>query len=357
MNITPQFNYAPLATTVNPPTDNLRRENNMREVITAPVALNPSAAEKPVASDKEKVRTPGQYAEFIDFSGLKEQQEQEETTIGDSSQNSRNSSGQSSEQSPGQGGEQSSEQNPEQNSEQATQGEEQAQDQKNDVEAAAEQQKIQALQSRDQEVRAHELAHASVGGSATGSPSYTFQVGPDGKKYAVGGEVSVDLSPVSGDPQATISKMQKVYAAALAPANPSSQDNRVAATASKIILQAQTEISGADPRTSAPSTNVKMNEGEETAESSESVGTSTSVDSLTGVESLTSGESSTSIKSSASSESDFDTMMTQTLEAQEQIVPTRSAEVDQRASRVETFYLKINQAYEKPPTYQFQLTA
>ena len=54
--------------------------------------------------------------------------------------------------------------------------------------------------------------------------------------------MSVDLSSVAGDPHATITKMQKVHAAALAPINPSTQDTRVAASASRIILQAQSEI-------------------------------------------------------------------------------------------------------------------
>ena len=51
--------------------------------------------------------------------------------------------------------------------------------------------------------------------------------------------MSVDLSAVDGNPQATIAKMQKVHAAALAPANPSIQDTRVAASAARTILQAQ----------------------------------------------------------------------------------------------------------------------
>jgi len=40
--------------------------------------------------------------------------------------------------------------------------------------------------------------------------------GPDGKLYAVGGEVSLDDSPVSGDPGATVEKEKTVIAAAKA---------------------------------------------------------------------------------------------------------------------------------------------
>lgn len=102
---------------------------------------------------------------------------------------------------------------------------------------------LRELKSRDREVRAHEQAHQAVGGQYAGSVSYTFQRGPDGNQYAVGGEVSIDLSPVQGDPQATIEKMRTVRAAAMAPAEPSGQDRAVAAQAMQLMLQAQGELS------------------------------------------------------------------------------------------------------------------
>ncbi|MAD76471.1 MAG: hypothetical protein CML20_17065 [Rheinheimera sp.] len=106
----------------------------------------------------------------------------------------------------------------------------------------AEQKEIAELQARDQEVRSHEQAHASIGGRYAGAPSYSFEQGPDGRKYAVAGEVQIDIAPVPGDPQATIQKMQQVKAAALAPAEPSSADRRIAAEAGLRLLQAQTEL-------------------------------------------------------------------------------------------------------------------
>lgn len=99
-----------------------------------------------------------------------------------------------------------------------------------------------ALQARDAEVKAHERAHKSVGGQYAGSISYDYQQGPNGKRYAVGGEVSIDVSPVSGDPEKTIEKMNVVKAAALAPADPSSQDRRVAAQAAQVITAARAEL-------------------------------------------------------------------------------------------------------------------
>ncbi|WP_372972299.1 putative metalloprotease CJM1_0395 family protein [Marinobacter sp.] len=101
---------------------------------------------------------------------------------------------------------------------------------------------LRDLKARDREVRAHEQAHQAVGGQYAGSVSYTYQRGPDGNQYAIGGEVSIDLGPVEGDPQATIEKMRQVRAAAMAPAQPSAQDRAVAAQAMQLMLQAQAEL-------------------------------------------------------------------------------------------------------------------
>ena len=66
--------------------------------------------------------------------------------------------------------------------------------------------------------------------------------GPDGKNYAVGGEVSIDVSRVNGDPQATLAKARTIRAAALAPAQPSSQDFAVAAKAGQLEAEARAEL-------------------------------------------------------------------------------------------------------------------
>ncbi len=107
----------------------------------------------------------------------------------------------------------------------------------------AEQRTVAQLKARDREVRAHEQAHLSAAGPhARGGPSFQYQKGPDNARYAVGGEVQIDVSPVAGDPEATIRKAQIVRAAALAPANPSSQDHQVAAAATKMEAEAQQEL-------------------------------------------------------------------------------------------------------------------
>lgn len=99
------------------------------------------------------------------------------------------------------------------------------------------------LKARDREVRAHEAAHAAAAGSlAKGGPSYTYQQGSDGRRYAVGGEVNIDTGGVSGDPEATIQKARQIRTAANAPANPSAQDRAVAAQASRLEAQARQEL-------------------------------------------------------------------------------------------------------------------
>jgi hypothetical protein len=110
----------------------------------------------------------------------------------------------------------------------------------------AELRQIQELQSRDIEVRTHEQAHLSAAGQyAAGGPSYSYQTGPDGKQYAIGGSVPIDLGKES-TPEATIIKMRTVKRAALAPANPSGADRQIAAQAGMQELQAiQEEIQAA----------------------------------------------------------------------------------------------------------------
>lgn len=105
-----------------------------------------------------------------------------------------------------------------------------------------EQQIINKLAARDREVRQHEMAHQIAGGQFTGGATYTFQRGPDGVMYAVGGQVSVDTSPVPGDPEATLQKAQTIERAAMAPADPSPQDLKVAASARAMANEARVEL-------------------------------------------------------------------------------------------------------------------
>ncbi len=329
MNITPQAFNAPIQTAVNLQTDSLRRENQQREVIAKPEAANQSAAEKGVASDKERGRTPAQNNEQVDFANLRKQAEQASESISGGTGGNEGSA-QDASQDP-------SNENNEQNNtgSESVDGQDTAiTEQQANAEAFAEKQVIRNLEIRDKEVRTHEMAHAAVGGAFTGSPSYSYEIGPDGKKYAVEGEVAVDLTPIAGDPKETIAKMKKVQAAALAPASPSAQDTRVAASAASIIAEAQAELIALNSEDAEvkPTAGNLYRDKEVLAQDDDSF------------------ENNESSKA-------FDRQIQQTLSSQDAIVPSRSTAIDERAGRIEQFYSTINQAYEKPPSFQFELIA
>ena len=103
-----------------------------------------------------------------------------------------------------------------------------------------EQAMVQQLELRDQEVRAHELAHKSVGAGITSAATFTYQQGPDGKQYAIGGEVQIQITPGS-TPEETVRKAKQVIAAATAPANPSAADMRAVGLASQMEQEARAE--------------------------------------------------------------------------------------------------------------------
>jgi hypothetical protein len=331
MNITPQNTHLPIQTAVNLQTDSLRRENQQREVITKPEPSSQSAAEKGPASDKERGRTPAQNNQQVDFASLRKQAELANDVIGNSSgDSSGNSSGQDSAKHSEQ---EANKQNSDGSGESQPGQTSSSRDQQSSAEELANTEIIRSLESRDKAVRNHESAHAAVGGSFTGAPSYSYEIGPNGKKYAVAGEVSVDLTPIAGQPTETIVKMNKVQAAALAPINPSAQDIRVAASAASIILEAQAEL-----------TNI----------SADNVEAKPQLGQLYPDKELLKNDSSFANNDSSNA---FDRQIAQTLSAQEALVPSRPLAVDERAGRIEKFYANINQAYEKSASYQFELTA
>lgn len=119
-----------------------------------------------------------------------------------------------------------------------------------------EQRMLQQLQARDREVRAHELAHVAAGaGLVRSGAMFSYQRGPDGRYYAVGGEVSIDTSAVPGDPLATQRKAEQVQRAALAPAQPSGQDRAVAAQAARMAAEARLQQALEASTSNAPGDN------------------------------------------------------------------------------------------------------
>jgi hypothetical protein len=99
---------------------------------------------------------------------------------------------------------------------------------------------LSKLKAVDTKVRAHEAAHQS-GPAASGGASFTYEKGPDGVMYAVGGEVPVRIETGS-TPQETISNLQGVIATALAPADPSPQDLSIASKTRVMMMKAQQEF-------------------------------------------------------------------------------------------------------------------
>lgn len=252
--------------TANVHTETARRDNQQREVIPAPKAMAASNTDNKAANEHDKSRLNSQSE------ALNEQKStHDHKRIGDQPSDA-------------------DQQHADQQSKNQQQNQQQSQQ---------EQQQLQKLKARDTEVRAHEQAHAAVGGKYAGSPSYTYQRGSDGKSYAVGGEVPIDVGIIENDPKATIDKMQTVRAAALAPAQPSGADRAIAADAAQKLAAAQMELSQAD-------------KSEQTAES-------------------TKGERSESATPSFS----------------------RDEEIEQRASRIGQFYQRVAAPFT-PPRFSAQ---
>jgi len=221
MNILTNYPNVSLVTT-NPATDSVVRDSAVRPVIPPAAPLPSSNASPSVVTERDKAQ-PAQVAPSSQPTyELPTNQSQEDVEQAQKDQPS---------------------QQEEQEQEQQSQGEqEHSQDDNNERYTEQEQQQISELKERDREVIAHEQAHAGVGGKYAGAPSYSYERGPDGAKYAVSGEVSIDTSKIPNDPHATLVKAQQIKRAALAPAQPSSQDRSVAAKAETMATQARQEI-------------------------------------------------------------------------------------------------------------------
>jgi hypothetical protein len=192
-------------------TEAVRKDNTQREAVPQLAANENSASETGVGSDSDKVKTPGQSPLPTTYEKSASQTGQQLNTQNDP---------------------------PQDNGQDASAGKENAKDRQ---QQQAEQQQLTELKERDTEVRMHEQAHASLGGQYASSPQYEYERGPDGRRYVVDGKVSIDVSKAS-TPEETIRKALQVKAAALAPAEPSTQDLRVAIEATQIALEARTEI-------------------------------------------------------------------------------------------------------------------
>ncbi|MDM7862057.1 putative metalloprotease CJM1_0395 family protein [Alteromonas sp. ASW11-36] len=217
MNIVTPIPTGIVFTNTNLNTESARRENLARETIPQTSANENSEAKAGLGSESDRLRNPGQPASPLVYERPQPNQNPTAQIFGDNSNA-----------------------NPD-NANQESAGRESAEQRQQEQQEQAEQLEIQQLQQRDQEVRSHEQAHASVGGQYAGLPVYEYETGPDGKRYAVGGEVSIDIGEEI-TPDETLRKMLQVKAAALAPAEPSPQDLRVASEASQRAFEARSEL-------------------------------------------------------------------------------------------------------------------
>lgn len=101
-------------------------------------------------------------------------------------------------------------------------------------------QQVRELQSIDRNVKAHEAAHQAAGGGLAGAASFTYTRGPDNQMYATAGEVPISMQK-GNTPEETIANARQIQAAAMAPADPSPQDYKVAANATKMEFEARAE--------------------------------------------------------------------------------------------------------------------
>jgi hypothetical protein len=100
---------------------------------------------------------------------------------------------------------------------------------------------VARLAARDRDVRAHEAQHLAAAGSMANGVEYTYEMGPDGKMYAVGGKVNITI-PAGQSPEQALATARQLRAAANAPSDPSGQDMVVAAQASQMEADALQKI-------------------------------------------------------------------------------------------------------------------
>lgn len=98
---------------------------------------------------------------------------------------------------------------------------------------------LEKFKKTDAQIRSHEQVHATIG-HTTSPISYTYQQGPDGKMYAVGGSVRLDVS-IPDDPKAASFKLDQIARAASGPSNPSGADIAIATQANmnKMLIEGQ----------------------------------------------------------------------------------------------------------------------
>ena len=216
MNIVTPILNAIAYPTANINTESARRDNVQRETIPQASDSQQGASQKGLGSEADKAKSPGQPPAPVTYERPQIQTELQaafQNVFGQEKDNAQDESA----------------------------GKQDAKDRQQEQQEKQDAAEIEQLKARDQEVRVHEQAHASTGGQYAGAPQYEYTTSPDNKRYVTDGEVSIDVSEEK-TPEETLKKMEQVRAAALAPAEPSSQDLKVAAEASQKATEARSEI-------------------------------------------------------------------------------------------------------------------
>jgi len=295
-------------------TEAVRRDNTQREAVPKLVANEKSAAETSMGSEADKVKTPGQAPPALTYEKPVPQPGQQLNTQNDAAKD---------------------------NGQDASAGKENAEEQQQEKQLQAEQQ-VTELKQRDSEVRAHEQAHASIGGQYAAQPEYEYEIGPDGRRYAVSGEVSIDISKAS-TPEETIRKAQRIKAAALAPAEPSARDLRVATEATQIALEARSEIASEKVEKAQESYNRAIPDSQKDEEQQEKsvIGEIPSLDEI--VDALNVGMPSRSLNSNQSEVDEQSVTVSEfDLNAASQFLANRELKITHRVSVIEHFYQKVS---------------
>lgn len=108
---------------------------------------------------------------------------------------------------------------------------------------------VKHLEQVERSVREHERSHLRAARDlVVNGPNYQYDVGPDGRKYAVHGEVNIDASVVNDNPADTIEKSLKIQRAALAPSDPSAKDLQAAARARILEAKAHRQLAREEER-------------------------------------------------------------------------------------------------------------
>lgn len=221
MNIVTPVPTTLVFTTANVNTEAARRDNLLKETIPASKEADNSAAEQGLGSESDRAKSAGQKLPPVTY----ERPQVQTDTVSAGLQQDGNDSAQGDTD----------------NANRESAGKELAEEKQQQ----AQRQEIEQLEQRDLEVRQHEQAHAARGGQYASAPQYEYESGPDGKRYVTDGEVNIDVSEADS-PEQTVQKMEQVRAAALAPAEPSAQDLKVALEASRLATEARQQLTRDD---------------------------------------------------------------------------------------------------------------